>query len=160
MAGASTHTAWADWTRHYVESPPSNDGHGQLRLTRLGRMARLGPPEIAHGCPFGSSLGGRGCGNTIGMGFWVEDADSVTHEHEAIHQLVDRLHDRFATVPTAVVEDVVENHYHELDANPIREYVPVLVEHAAVDDLRHLTHSIATDTLDSYGRLAAAIRSV
>lgn len=72
------------------------------------------------------------------MGFWVKDADSVEHEHEAIHQLAHRLHDRFVTLPTAFVEDVVDNHYHELDANPIREYVPVLVEHGAVDDLRQV----------------------
>lgn len=77
-------------------------------------------------------------GNDLGMGFWVEDDDAEVHEADTIHRLAQRLHDRFPTVPDPVVDDVVDSHFHELDGRPIREYVPLLVEHAATEDLRHL----------------------
>ena len=59
-----------------------------------------------------------------------------TQEVEAIHQLGEHLHDEFPTVPAETVDQVVETHYHDLDDSPIRDYIPVLVERAAKDDLR------------------------
>lgn len=69
------------------------------------------------------------------MGFWVADDNADQHEHEAIEHLEDRLHDKFPAVPNARIDDVVEAHYHELDGQPVREYVPILVEHAAINEL-------------------------
>jgi hypothetical protein len=40
-----------------------------------------------------------------------------------------------------MIDQVVETRYHELDDCTIRDYVPVLVEHAAKDDLRRYTHN-------------------
>jgi hypothetical protein len=73
------------------------------------------------------------------MGFWIEDEDAEMHEAETIHHLADRLHDKFPTLPDEVVDVVVDVHFHELDGRRIREYVPLLVEHAANDDLRLLS---------------------
>jgi len=56
-------------------------------------------------------------------------------ELDAIHRLKDRLHAQFPSVLQATVDEVVETHYRKLDANPIRGYVPLLVEHAAKADL-------------------------
>ena len=72
------------------------------------------------------------------MGFWVEDDNAAEHEQHALHVLEDQLHAKFPSVPDGRIDDVVERHYHELDGSPVREYVPVLVEHAAVNDLRKL----------------------
>jgi hypothetical protein len=60
---------------------------------------------------------------------------SAEHELDLIHQLEDALRDRFTDLPADMVDAVVEAHYHELDACKIRDYVPVLVEHAAKAEL-------------------------
>jgi hypothetical protein len=58
-----------------------------------------------------------------------------SHEVEAIRQLEAQLRDEFPSLPEATVDQVVAARYHELDASRIRDYVPVLVEHAAKADL-------------------------
>jgi hypothetical protein len=110
-----------------------------MRIVVIGRGHVGG--GLAKRWPAGSARDGfiqAGGGKHLGMGFWVADEDAAVHEADTMHHLADRLHDRFPTVPDAVVDEVVDQHFHELDGRPIREYVPVLVEHAATEDLRSL----------------------
>lgn len=53
-----------------------------------------------------------------------------------IAQVVERLEERFPAVASDEVARVVAEQHHALDGNPIRDYVPRLVEHAARDRLR------------------------
>ena len=59
-------------------------------------------------------------------------------EDQAIAKVVDRLADRFPTLGRARVEQVVAETLGLLDGNPIRDYVPVLVERTAKNRLRHI----------------------
>jgi hypothetical protein len=62
-------------------------------------------------------------------------------EDQGIAKVVDRLADRFPTLARARVEQVVAETHRLLDGNPIRDYVPVLVERTAKDRLRHIQAS-------------------
>lgn len=64
------------------------------------------------------------------------DAMSTEDEDRAVDAVVDRLADRFPAAGREHVAEVVDVEHHELDGNPIRDYVPVLVEHDARDRLR------------------------
>ena len=70
----------------------------------------------------------------------AELARHVTQEREAdaIDHLEDHLRDEFSSIVGETVVDVVERRYHDLDDSPIRDYVPVLVENAAKEDLRSM----------------------
>lgn len=61
------------------------------------------------------------------------DADE---ENAAVEKVVERLEERFPDVDPSVVEHVVDEEHHNLDGNPIRDFVPVLVEHEARDRIR------------------------
>jgi hypothetical protein len=56
-------------------------------------------------------------------------------EQDAISALTSRLQRRFAEVPPKQVTDMVEHFYHDFDDSRIRQFVPLLVEHAARDEL-------------------------
>ena len=59
-----------------------------------------------------------------------------THlEQDAITALKTRLRQLFADVPPERVEESVERAHHRFDDSRIRQYVPLLVEHAAREDL-------------------------
>lgn len=57
-------------------------------------------------------------------------------EARAVDQVVDRLAQRFPDVPRAHVAAIVGEQHQRLEGNPIRDFVPVLVEHEARDRLR------------------------
>ncbi|MET0297128.1 MAG: hypothetical protein ABW024_06975 [Microbacterium sp.] len=57
-------------------------------------------------------------------------------EEAAVEKVVDRLAARFPTLDHEHVEDVVETEVHEFDDARVRDYVPVIVEHQAMDRLR------------------------
>jgi hypothetical protein len=59
-------------------------------------------------------------------------------EDQAIAKVVDRLADRFPALGRGRVEQVVAETRSLLDGNPIRDYVPVLVERTARDRLRRI----------------------
>ncbi|GLI26786.1 hypothetical protein ARHIZOSPH14_10280 [Agromyces rhizosphaerae] len=59
-------------------------------------------------------------------------------EHAEVEQVVDRLSERFTELPRGVVSDVVHHVHDGMEGNPIREYVPVLVEHGAKEQLRQI----------------------
>jgi hypothetical protein len=66
----------------------------------------------------------------------VDNVERQDHEDQAVSQVVDRLAERFPDRPRSVIEDVVSEQRHLLDGKPIRDYVPVLVEHGAKARLR------------------------
>jgi hypothetical protein len=63
-------------------------------------------------------------------------ADTLRERH-ALHQVTDRLSAAFADrVSPAQVDETVSAIHHRFDGRPIREFVPVLVERMAKDELR------------------------
>jgi hypothetical protein len=55
-------------------------------------------------------------------------------EREAVEQVFERLTVRFPEVPVETVRQTVHKIHDDLDG-PVRDYVPLLVEHAARDAL-------------------------
>ncbi len=62
----------------------------------------------------------------------------LTQEEQSIAKVIDHLLERFPTLGRDRVETVVEESRSLLDGNPIRDYVPVLVERTAKDRLRRM----------------------
>lgn len=60
-------------------------------------------------------------------------------ESQLIEGVVDRLAQRFPQTPRPEVARVVAEAHQELEGNPIRDYVPVLVEREARKRLRETT---------------------
>jgi hypothetical protein len=64
-------------------------------------------------------------------------ADTL-RERQALHHVTDRLSRSFADrVSPTRVSATVDAIHHRFDGRPIREFVPVLVERMARDELRH-----------------------
>ena len=59
-----------------------------------------------------------------------------SEEEREVEAVVHRLVDRFPEVSRDHVAEVVVGAHDELDGNPIRDFVPVLVEHEARERLR------------------------
>ncbi|SDO44638.1 hypothetical protein SAMN05216368_11854 [Cryobacterium flavum] len=57
-------------------------------------------------------------------------------EKNAVDDVVRRLEVRYADLPTGRVKSVVSACHASLDDKPIRDFIPVLVEHAARSQLR------------------------
>jgi hypothetical protein len=66
----------------------------------------------------------------------VDNVERQDHEDQAVSQVVDRLAEKFPDRPRSLIEDVVTEERHLLDGKPIRDYVPVLIEHGAKARLR------------------------
>ena len=64
-----------------------------------------------------------------------------TDEEMVIAQLIERLVERFPTVAREVVEDVVDDALAHFGGAPIRDFIPLLVEHEAVETLWLLNES-------------------
>lgn len=52
-------------------------------------------------------------------------------ESKAVDEVIERLAERFPHVPRPSIEQAVREEHQALDGGRIRDYVPVLVEHAA-----------------------------
>jgi hypothetical protein len=59
-----------------------------------------------------------------------------SEEAKAVAAVADRLAGRFPEVPRDHVVELVNDAHLALEGNPIRDFVPVLVEHAARERLR------------------------
>jgi hypothetical protein len=57
------------------------------------------------------------------------------HEQRALTGVYQRLSQQFPDLDPALVEAAVRVSHHELSGSPIRDFVPLLVEHAARDRL-------------------------
>lgn len=66
----------------------------------------------------------------------VDTEERQDHEDQAVSQVIDRLAEKFPERPRAYIETVVTEQRHLLDGKPIRDYVPVLIEHGAKARLR------------------------
>lgn len=62
----------------------------------------------------------------------------VSEEVRAMSAVVDRLAAKHPEVSRQVIEAVVQDEHRSLDTGRLRDFVPVLVEHAARDRLRVL----------------------
>ena len=56
-------------------------------------------------------------------------------EAEAMSRVVRRLQQQFPELSEAEIEQAVYGHYEQFDGRPIRDFVPILVERAARDQL-------------------------
>ncbi|SIN92209.1 three-helix bundle dimerization domain-containing protein [Agromyces cerinus] len=59
-----------------------------------------------------------------------------TEEVRAVGEVIDRLVGRFPDLPRDHIAAVVEAAHLELEGNPVRDFVPVLVEHTAKQRLK------------------------
>jgi hypothetical protein len=59
----------------------------------------------------------------------------MNEELRALAAVADRLAEKFPNVPRSSIEDVVQQEHSSLDAGRVRDFVPILVEHAARDRL-------------------------
>lgn len=64
--------------------------------------------------------------------------DAKTEQH-AVQAVEERMRDKFPQIDPTDVKAVVQGVHAEL-TGPLREYVPVLVEHAARDLLAEIAH--------------------
>ena len=71
-------------------------------------------------------------------------------EEQAVQAVEERLRARFPDVDPAVVKDVVHGTHAEL-TGPVRDFVPVLVEHAARNRLARTARAPVLRTLPSPG---------
>ncbi len=62
-------------------------------------------------------------------------------EKTQLAQVVEKLEERFPSVSTREIEIIVAEQAAALDGNPIRDYVPRLVEHGARARLREASRS-------------------
>ena len=60
----------------------------------------------------------------------------VIEELRALGHVVDRLAEKYPSMPRKHIEDIVEQEHRSLDTGRVRHYVPILVEHAVRDRLR------------------------
>ncbi len=70
-------------------------------------------------------------------------------EQHAVEQVCQRLAAGFPHVASTNVRFAVEQAHHSLAGAPVRNYVPVLVEHAAREALTAATPGAAVNTLIS-----------
>jgi hypothetical protein len=56
-------------------------------------------------------------------------------EQRAIGDVIDRVAGRLPSIPRQTIEATVEQHHHEFDERPIRDYVPLFVERDTIRTL-------------------------
>ena len=56
-------------------------------------------------------------------------------ETVALERAAERLSDRFPEVPKEQIDALVEEHYEQYEDAPVRDFVPVLVEHEVRTEL-------------------------
>lgn len=66
----------------------------------------------------------------------------VSEELRALAHVVDRLTERYPDVPREHIEDIVQQEHRSLDTGRVRDYVPILVEHAAKDRLNRWQYAV------------------
>jgi hypothetical protein len=68
-------------------------------------------------------------------------------EARALDGVIDRLAERFPHIPRTGIARAVREEHNVFDGSPVRDYIPVLVEHAAKQRLRTTApatrHSVA-----------------
>jgi len=62
--------------------------------------------------------------------------DPAEHEAREIDEVIERLRERFPDVPPERIREIVSAEHHAFEGRPIRDFVPVFVERAAIERLR------------------------
>ena len=62
----------------------------------------------------------------------------VVQERETLHRIVERLLPRFPELPAEYVEAAVVGRYRDFEHSRVRDFVPVLVERRAREDLENV----------------------
>jgi hypothetical protein len=87
-----------------------------------------------------------------------EPAMIGTDEHgDEVAKVIDRLATRFPTLERDHIADIVEEEHDRLNGARVRDFIPVLVEHAATDRLREEATPLlpsAEDAADGVGNFA------
>ena len=65
----------------------------------------------------------------------TEDRQNASDEDIAVEHAAERLADRFPEVPRERIEELVEQRHEEYEGAPVRDFVPVLVEHDVKKEL-------------------------
>ncbi|WP_235825135.1 three-helix bundle dimerization domain-containing protein [Agromyces badenianii] len=65
-----------------------------------------------------------------------------TEEGRAVDEVIDRLVDRFPDLPRDHIAAVVQHAHLELEGNAVRDFVPVLVERAAKQQLKQEANAV------------------
>jgi len=58
------------------------------------------------------------------------------NEDDVIEEIIDRLSDKYPTLGRELVTEVVHHHRAALDSAKVRDFLPVLIERAAKDQLK------------------------
>lgn len=69
------------------------------------------------------------------------DSQGLDGEAASLDHAVERLSERFPDVPRTHIEELVKEHQEQYNGAPVRDFVPVLVEHDAKKQLRAETAS-------------------
>ena len=77
----------------------------------------------------------------------------LERERRELIQIVTRLHDRFSSLPIEQVERAVFHRYSELAHSRIRDFLPILVERLAREDLRRADTAQAERQTDAVLRI-------
>jgi len=62
--------------------------------------------------------------------------EKAENEDAAMAHVVDRLTTQFPSVPVGTIEDAVDAVHGTFDEAPVRDFVPVIVEHDVKEQLR------------------------
>ena len=65
----------------------------------------------------------------------TDDTKNASEEDIAVERAADRLADRYPQVPRERIDELVEKHHEEFDGAPVRDFVPVLIEHDVKQEL-------------------------
>jgi hypothetical protein len=65
----------------------------------------------------------------------IERDDISQDELDAVEHAAERLAERFPGVPRERIDELVERRHEAFDDAPVRDFVPVLVEHQVRKDL-------------------------
>ena len=79
----------------------------------------------------------------FGVNAWEPDAVIELSEQTIIHEVTDRLARKYPTIPPDTLTTVVQGVHARFKGRPIREYVPLLVERFAGEELKSRLRSAA-----------------
>ena len=66
----------------------------------------------------------------------TDDTKKPDEEDIAVEHAAERLADRYPEVPREHIDELVEKHHEEFEGAPVRDFVPVLIEHDVKQELK------------------------
>lgn len=64
-----------------------------------------------------------------------DERQRASEEDIAVEHAAERLAERYPDVPRDRIDQLVEKHHEEFDGAPVRDFVPVLIEHDVKQEL-------------------------